>query len=116
MRSDAIIIVGVGFQNPTQMHLAQDNVVHTLTPDRSDQPFGKAILPGRGRCGRLVPDAHGTLSASDDGTIDPITVPDHVARSLVPGECFRYVTRNPFGVRICFEVDPGEASAFYPDD
>ena len=30
-----------------QMHLAQDNdVVHTLTPDRSDQPFGKAILPG----------------------------------------------------------------------
>jgi hypothetical protein len=34
------------------MHLAQDNdVVHTLTPDRSDQPFGKAILPGRGWCG-----------------------------------------------------------------
>src|SRR5229473_1435148 len=30
------------------MHLAQDNdVVHTLSPDRSDQPFGKAILPGR---------------------------------------------------------------------
>jgi hypothetical protein len=28
------------------MHLAQDNdVVHTLTSDRSDQPFGKAILP-----------------------------------------------------------------------
>jgi hypothetical protein len=38
------------------MHLAQDNdVVHTLTPDRSDQPFDKAILPGRGWCGRLVP-------------------------------------------------------------
>ena len=32
MRSDAIIIVGVGFQDPTQMHLAQDNdVVQTLT-------------------------------------------------------------------------------------
>jgi hypothetical protein len=43
-----------------QMHLAQDNdVVHTLTPDRSDQPFGKAILPRRGWCGGLVPDAHG---------------------------------------------------------
>ena len=40
MRSDAIVIVGVGFQDPTQMHLAQDNdVVHTFTPDRSDQPF-----------------------------------------------------------------------------
>jgi len=31
------------------MHLAQDtDVVHTFTPDRSDQPFGKAILPRRG--------------------------------------------------------------------
>jgi hypothetical protein len=36
------------------MHLAQDNdVVHTFTPDRSDQPFGNAFLPGRGWCGRL---------------------------------------------------------------
>ena len=51
MRSDAIIIVGVGFQDPTQMDLAQDNdVVRTLTPDRSDQPFDKAVLPGRGWC------------------------------------------------------------------
>ena len=31
------------------MHLVQDDdVVHTFTPDRSDQPFGKAILPRRG--------------------------------------------------------------------
>jgi ketol-acid reductoisomerase len=38
MRSDAIVIVGVGLQDSTQMHLAKDNdVVHTLTPDRSDQ-------------------------------------------------------------------------------
>jgi hypothetical protein len=40
------------------MCLAQDNdVVHTFTPDRSDQPFNKAILPRRGCCGGLVPDA-----------------------------------------------------------
>jgi hypothetical protein len=43
MRSDAIAVIGVGFQNPAQMHLAQDkDVIHTLTPNRSDQPFGKA--------------------------------------------------------------------------
>jgi hypothetical protein len=46
MRSVAIVIVGVGFQNSAQMRLAQDNdVVHAFTPDRSDQPFHKAILP-----------------------------------------------------------------------
>src|SRR6202042_1732152 len=107
MRSDAIMIVGVGFQDPTQMGLAQDNdVVQTLTPDRSDQPFGKAILPRRGRCGRLVPDAHGAQSTCDDGTIDPITVPDHAVRSLIPGKSLRDLTCNPFSRGICCDVDP----------
>jgi hypothetical protein len=37
------------------MHLAQDNdVVYTLTPDRSDQPFGKAILPRVAPCRSAV--------------------------------------------------------------
>src|SRR5258708_12669168 len=70
------------------MFLAQDNdVVQTLAPDRSDQPFGKAILPG-------------TQSACDDRTVDAIPVPDHVARSLVPGECLRYLTRDPHPTRL----------------
>ncbi len=47
MGSDTVVIVSIGFQNSAQMRLAQDNdVVQTLAPDRSDQPFGKAILPG----------------------------------------------------------------------
>jgi hypothetical protein len=37
------------------MHVSQDNdVVHTFTPDQSDQPFGETIVPRRSRCGRLV--------------------------------------------------------------
>jgi hypothetical protein len=32
MRSEVIVVVGVGFQDPAQMRLAQDNdVVHTFT-------------------------------------------------------------------------------------
>src|ERR1700676_810797 len=117
MRSDAIIIVGVGFQDPTQMHLAQDNdVVHTLTPDRSDQPFGKAVLPRRGWCGRLVPDAHGAQSARDDAAIDPVAIADEVVRSLIPRKRLRDLTCNPFGRRICGDVDPDEVSAIEPDD
>ena len=70
------------------MRLAQDDeMVHALAPDRSDQPFGKAILPRRGRRGRLVPDAHGAHSACDDGAIDSIPIADEVARRLIPGEC-----------------------------
>jgi hypothetical protein len=34
MRSDAVVVIGIRFQDPTQMGLAQDNdVVQTLTPD-----------------------------------------------------------------------------------
>ena len=46
MRSDSVVVIGVRFQNATQMRLAQDNdMVQALAPDRSDQPFGKAVLP-----------------------------------------------------------------------
>ena len=75
MRSDAIVIVGIGVQDPAQLRLAQDNdVVHT--PDRSDQPFGKAVLPGLRWCGGLVPDAHGAQSARDDAAINPVAIAD----------------------------------------
>jgi hypothetical protein len=99
------------------MHLAQDNdVVHTLTPDRSDQPFGKAILPRRGWCGRHVPDAHGAQSARDDAAIDPVPIADEVARSLIPRKGLRYLMCNPFCRRVYCDVGPDEVSAAEPDD
>src|ERR1700680_4114768 len=117
MCSNFVVIASIGSQDSAQMHLAQDNdVVHTFTPDRSDQPFGKAILPRRGRCGRLVPNAHGAQSARDDAAIDPVAIADQVARSLIPGKCLRYLTCNPFRRRICCDVDPDEVSAAESDD
>src|SRR3984893_15520087 len=115
MCSVVIVIVGIGFQNPAQMRLVQDND-HTFTPDRSDQPFGKPILPRRGWCGRLVPDAHGAQSAPDDAAIDPVAIAEELVRSLIPGKCFRYLTCNPFVRGICCDVDPDEVSAGEPDD
>jgi hypothetical protein len=50
MRPDLIVIASIGLQDVEQMSLTQDDkMIHTLAPDRSDQPFGKAILPRRGR-------------------------------------------------------------------
>jgi hypothetical protein len=46
MRSETVVIVSVGFQDPTQMRPATYNcMIETLATDRSDQPFGKALLP-----------------------------------------------------------------------
>src|SRR5258708_7474274 len=84
----------------------------TFTPDRSDQPFGKALLPGRGWCGSLSR----MQSARDDAAIDPVAIADEVTRGLIPRKGFRYLTCNPFRRRICCDVDPDEVSAVEPDD
>src|ERR1700736_5625569 len=95
MCSNVVVIASIGSQDSAQMRLAQDDeMVNTLTPDRSDQPFGKAVLPRRGWCSRLVPDAHGAQSAGNDCTVDAIPVADHVARSFIPRECFCDLART----------------------
>src|SRR5258708_6771697 len=97
------------------MSLTRDNdVVQTLAPDRSYQPFGKAILPRRGRCNRLVPNAHGSQSACDDGTIDPIAITDHVTRSTVPRKSLGDLACDPLRRRVGCDVDPDEISAINP--
>jgi hypothetical protein len=47
MRSDSGVATGVRFQDATQTRLAHDNhMIDALSPDRADQLFSKAILPG----------------------------------------------------------------------
>src|ERR1700737_4029339 len=101
MRAQAVARVPIVFQNPTQMSLAQDNdVVQTLAPDRSDQPFGKAVLPRRGRCNWLVSDTHCTQSG----------------RSAIPRKSLGDLTCNPLRRRVGCDADPDEISAIKPDD
>jgi len=99
------------------MRLAQhDKMIHTLAPDRSDQPFGKSILPRRGWCSRPVPEAHGAQSACADGSVDPIPITNEILRGVIPRKCLRYLTRNPFSRRVCCDIDPDEISAVQPND
>src|ERR1035437_2233953 len=83
-----------------------NNVVQALPPDRSDQPFGKAILPRW--CNWLISDAHGAKSACDNGAVDPIAVPKHIARSPTPGKCLGDLACNPLRCRVGCDVDPYE--------
>jgi hypothetical protein len=77
MRSDVVVIASISSQDAAQMRLAQDDkMIHTLAPDRSDQPFGEAILPRRGRRDGLVPDAHRTHSACDNAAVNPVPIAD----------------------------------------
>jgi hypothetical protein len=93
------------------MRLAEDDeMVDALTPDRSDQSFGKAILP-RCWCDGFVPNAHGVQSGCDDAAIDAIPIAEEVTRRLIPRKCLDELACNPFCCRICCDVDPDEVSA-----
>ena len=47
MRSQFVVIVGVGRKDPAQMGLAEDNdVIEALPADRTDQSLRMPILPG----------------------------------------------------------------------
>src|SRR6266550_1547513 len=91
-------------------------MVDALASDRSDQPFGEAVLPRRAWGDGLVADAHGAQSARDDSAVDPIPITDQVARDLIPRKCLRDLACDPFRGRIGCDVDPDKVSAGQPDD
>ena len=74
-----------------------DEMVQALASDRSNQPFGKAILPRRGRCDRLVPNTHGAQSAGDDGAIDSIPIADEVALQQLADEVIEWRSMSAIG-------------------
>jgi hypothetical protein len=50
-----IVIQCIGAQDTAQVLLTEHHeVVNTLAADRADLPFGKAVLPWRAGCDRLV--------------------------------------------------------------
>src|SRR2546427_10223967 len=91
-------------------------MVDALAPDRSDQPFGKAVLPRRAWGDGLVVDAHGAQSVRDGSAIDAIPIADQVARRLSPRECFGDLACDPVRGRMGCDVDPDKVSADQPND
>jgi len=91
-------------------------MIDALASDRSDQPFGEAVLPRRAWGDGLVTDAHGAQSACDGSAVDSIPIPDQVARSLIPREYFCDLTCDPVRGRIRCGVDPDKVPAGQPND
>src|SRR5260370_6711400 len=85
MGTGAIVIVGVGSEDPVQMGLAQDqDMVQAFSPDRADEPFYVSVLPGRAGRSWSVADAHRPDPLPDDDTVGAISIADEVAGRLVP--------------------------------
>src|SRR5262249_58061261 len=79
-----VVIASIGSQDSAQMGFAPDDeMIETLAPDRSDQPFSEAILPRRTWCDGLVPYAHGMQTAGGDGGVDTGTIADKVSGGIL---------------------------------
>src|SRR5438105_10932573 len=85
-------------------------MVDAFPPDRSDQPFGEAVLPRRAWRDRFVAEAHGSQSVPDGSAVDLIPIADQVARGLIPRECLRDLACDPVRGRMRSDVDPDEVS------
>jgi hypothetical protein len=59
---------------------------NAFAPDRSGQPFRKAILPRGARRDGLVTNAHGAQPPREDIAVDAVPIANQVARSIIPGE------------------------------
>ena len=91
-------------------------MVDALASDRSDQPFGEAVLPRRARGDGLVTDAHGSQSVQDGAAVDPIPITEQVARGLIPRECLSDLARDPFRGRMRCDIDPDKVSVGQPNN
>src|SRR5262249_54609167 len=90
-----------------QMPLAEDNdVIKTIPPDRTDEPLRVAVLPGRPRRDRSIPDAH-CPDATDDGPpVTALAIATEISWRLLPPAALGHLAENPFGVRMCGHSKP----------
>jgi hypothetical protein len=97
MRPVVIVVVDIALQHAAQMTSAEDNhVVEVFAADRTDDPFGIAILPRRMRHGGAIPDAHRLNASAKDEAISAVIVAHEKTGRRVPGKCFRDLAREPF--------------------
>ena len=93
-----------------------DDMVQAFAPNRTDQPFGIRVLPGRPWSDRVVADAHRLEAASEHGTIDTIAIADEVFWRGAPRKSLSDLARDPFGRGIGRHGGPHQQATGQMDD
>ena len=110
MRSQFVVIDGVGCKDLAQVGLAEDDdVIEAFSADRADQSFRMPVLPGRPRGDQVIAYTHGCKALRDGVAVAPVTIPDHVIRCLIPGEGICDLTGDPLRSRMV-----GDAQGYQP--
>jgi hypothetical protein len=78
-----------------------DDVIDTLSSDRTSQPFRISVLPRRSGRGRSISDAPGANTPKEHLAIGSIAIMDQVVRSLLPSAGLDQLAGNSFRGRVC---------------
>jgi hypothetical protein len=98
VRSAPVIVGEIGFEQTVQVSLVEhDDVIQTLAPHRTDQPFDVRGLPRRVRGDADFLQAQGLGTALELQAVNPIAVPEEVLRGRREGEGFPELLGGPRG-------------------
>ena len=101
VRSEFVVVGGIGVEDPAQMVLAQDHdVIQALPTDRADQPLRMSVLPGRAGRHWVIPDPHRRKTSPDGLAVASIAVTNEMGRRLVPWEGLGDLLCDPFRRRM----------------
>src|SRR5258708_364460 len=96
MRSGAAIVLEIGRQDAAQVGFVEnDDVIETLAADRADDALDIGVLPRGARSGDDLVDPHRPDTIAEALAIRGISVPQQVARRLVPRAGLGYLSREP---------------------
>ena len=117
MWARGVVVDAVGPQEPVEVLLVQDEeVVEALSSDRSDDPFGEGIVPGRAWGDEHLTNPHPLDSSCELGAIDLIAITEQVCGSRLVGECLDDLPRSPGGRWMARDVDMDEFTAVMAQD
>jgi hypothetical protein len=118
MRSGSVIVREIIAQDSLQVPSVEyDNMIQTLSPDRSDQPFHVRVLPG------TLPGCQDLLnlkrlhSVPKRGTVNSVSIANQIPRCVTVNECLDNLLAGPLGGRVLGDIEMQHlTSAVFQDD
>src|ERR1022692_163219 len=112
MRPRPVVVGEIGFQNPSEMALTEDDdVVETFPPYGSHKSFSIWILPRRPRCREDLLDAEALNATAELVAENAVAVADHEPRRRVLGESLDDLLGGPGRTGVLGDVEVKNAAA-----
>src|SRR5215470_1315264 len=107
MRADLVVILLVRVEQMAKVPLTKDSdMIKTVSPDRTDEPFRTSVLPRGSSRSRVIPYAHGPNTPDEGGTIRAIAITNDISWRFSPTTRLGQLVGDPFSTWMCGHSQP----------